>query len=331
MAAAAQRARPPAPVERAPLGWSAGQRQHAASRTTARAREEASQGVERGAQGTPQPRGLLDCCSSGVGRPRCLHLVRCGAAWRAFTTRGVSELSGCSALRRTPHALRHALPVCARRGFLAAERKTKQRSQARGLPAHAIHCRGSDSRAAGATPAAAEQAAGLLRARGLPHGLQARAGAPRALRGQEVVATPDSPPLCCAADTSRAPKCSARCRRAVWTSAGCVLAGKAAPSAGSRRFDSTHPHLTVLAQSTPSARPCPRYALQVRACLYIYTWLATGACGAHCAPSLMPNALHCHRMAKRWRSSPTAPPTHAWSPSSIPIRTTRAARAEESR
>lgn len=134
-----QRARPPAPVELAPLGWPAGQRQHAASRTTARAREEASQGVKRGAQGTPQPRGLLDCCSSGVGRPRCLHLVRCGAARRAFATRGVSELSGCSALRRAPHALRHALPVCARRGFLAAERKTKQRSQARGLPAHAIH------------------------------------------------------------------------------------------------------------------------------------------------------------------------------------------------
>ena len=89
--------------------------------------------------------------------------------------------------------------------------------------------------------------------------------------------------------------------------------------------------LTVLAQSTPSARPCPRYALQVRACLYIYTCLATGACGAHCAPSLMPDALRRHRMAKRWRSSPTAPPTRAWSPSSTPIRTTRAARAEESR
>ena len=103
-------------------------------------------------------------------------------------------------------------------------------------------CRGSDSRAAGAAPAAAEQAAGLLRACSLPHGLQARAGAPRALHGQAGVATPDSPPLCCAAGTSRAPKCSARCRRAVWTSAGCVLAGKAAPSAGSRCFDSTHPH-----------------------------------------------------------------------------------------
>ena len=127
-----KRARPPAPVGRAPADQARPRRAGLRAEGSMPPRGRRPDRVKKLHKASKEERkgrrshaGFLVAAVAVLGG--LAASIWCVATRRAF------EHARRAPLRRAPHALRPAPPACARRGFVAAERKTKQRSQARWL------------------------------------------------------------------------------------------------------------------------------------------------------------------------------------------------------